>query len=87
MIPKMTHPLSSAWDQPNPEDVLIDKTHALMSENDFNDLLDYSHSQPSGVYVGKMWKSKVRDNWILCWFGPHTDPNMCSGNNREILIA
>lgn len=79
--------MGSGWDQPNHEDILTDETHAVMSEKDFNALLDYSSSTPSGVYVGKMWKSKVRDSWYLRWYGPHELPDMCSNNHREILIA
>ena len=87
-IPKITDPLGKSWIQPNPDDIQIDKTHALMTKQDFNKLANYSGSQPTGAYVGKMWKSEGRDGtWYLKWFSMHEDPNMCSGNVRDILIV
>jgi len=86
MIPKMSHPLSSAWDQPNPDYFLIDDTHVIMSERDFKWLRDYSSSQPSGVYDGKMWKSQWNGVWSLKWFGPSDKPGFCSTSCREIIV-
>lgn len=87
MIPKITDPMGKSWDQPSREDILVDDTHALMSEPDFNKLPDYSRSQPTGVYPGKMWKAySGGGSWILRWFGEHPDPKLCSNHSREIIL-
>ena len=87
IIPMMIDPLSTAWDQPDYKGILIDDESAVMSKDDFTKLKNYSHSQPSGVYAGKMWKIETRDGrWILCWYGHHKNPDMCSNNERWILL-
>ncbi|MCK5613122.1 hypothetical protein KAR91_65215 [Candidatus Pacearchaeota archaeon] len=86
-IPKMIHPLSKHWEQPSRSTSLVDETHAVMDESTLKALHDYSCSQPSGVYDGKMWRSKIRDKWFLRWFGPSKNPEMCSTNTREILLT
>jgi len=98
-IPPMTHPLSKAWNQPDTKFIEITDEYAIMSQKTFNALMNYSHSQPSGVYEGKMWKSEVRyskqnfalrqtfyDKWYLKWYGFSADPDCCSNNKREIII-
>ena len=87
VIPAITHPLGSAWRAPNRADILVDDDHAIMEEKDFNELMEYSSSFPSGVYPGKMWKCKRNDEWFLRWYGDHPDPNMCSNHQRKILIT
>jgi hypothetical protein len=86
IIPAMTHPYSSGWRQPKTENILIDDTHAIMSEKDFDQLKDYSMSIPTGVYDGKMWKRLAARGWLLCWYGPSEKENQCSINNRFIII-
>lgn len=90
-IPPITDEMGKYWEQPDPSKILIDDTHALMDKETFLALHDYSHSQPTGVYPGKMWRSgrKTVDGevWWLKWFGLHEDPKMCSGNAREILLV
>lgn len=94
----MTHELSRHWDQPDQNSIILDDTHALMSQRAFEALHEYSASTPSGVYPGKMWKRhdgafdrrcKPQDRrWLLCWYGIVPDnPNVCSNNFREILVA
>lgn len=93
----MTDPLSKYWGQPSVEDILVDDTHAIMTKKTLEQLKDYSHSRPSGVYHGKMWRMKeieyeegscprLTGNWILCWYGPHSDPGYVSNNYRTILL-
>lgn len=90
VIPPMTHPLGSAWDQPSRADILVDDTHALMVPGDVEKLSDYSCSIPSGVYEGKMWK-RARDRrepeggWFLCWYEPDGDPDMMAIRYRLII--
>ena len=96
-IPRMTHPLSVHWDQPNRREITVDATHAMMSRATLDKLHDYSCSIPSGVYEGKMWKraSEYMRNppdfepefWLLCWYGPSKDPDQCSVNTRRIIIV
>lgn len=89
-IPPITDPLGKYWHQPQTNNILIDNEYAVMSESDFKQLADYSFSQPSGVYIGKMWKAKFYPNdvetWFLCWFGRHELDGFCSNNYRAILI-
>ena len=87
-IPPMTHPLSRYWEQPSRENILIDATHAVMSEEDFSQLHDYSWSIPTGTYLGKMWKAKGDDGkWYLRWYDIDPNPEMLSIPTREILIC
>ncbi len=87
MIPEITNKLGKYWEQPNPKRIEIDDTHALMDPEDFCQLADYSHSQPSGVYPGKMWKRKGPDGWILCWYSESELPDHCDNNYRKILLT
>lgn len=89
MIPKMTHPLSSAWRQPSRSDILLDDEFAYMTEKTLNELPTYSCSIPTGVYEGKMWKSGGnRAPWALCWFVTSSkDPNKCSVRFKPVKIV
>lgn len=91
-IPLMTHPLSRHWDQPHRSEIVVDETHALMSQAAFEKLHDYSCSFPSGVYDGKMWKRGSHyvlnpPFWWLCWYGPGPTPDQCSIHKRKIIVA
>lgn len=55
-IPPMTDPMGKHWDQPSRDGIVLDDTHALMTEATFKALHEYSGSVPSGVYPGKMWR-------------------------------
>lgn len=99
VIPPITHPLGQHWEQPNPSEIEIDDTHALMSRATFDALPEYSCSNPSGVYEGKMWKRHDgafdieflarggQPVWMLCWFGVSERPDCVSNNSRKILVA
>ncbi len=86
-IPPMTDPLSKYWDQPSRSDILVDKDHAAMSKDTLFGLYEYSASQPTGVYEGKMWRRKGDDTWWLCWYGHDDAPGFVSNNYREILVV
>lgn len=88
-IPIMTHPLSSAWSQPDSQQILIDNEYALMPKSFPSSLMDYSMSYPSGVYSGKMWKRlDPQWGWLLFWYGPsEKGPEYCSTNYRKILVV
>lgn len=86
----MTDPMGKYWNQPKTEDILIDDTHAVVTADTFDQLANYSHSIPTGVYPGKMWKCAGKDGdiifWWLRWYGISDKPNHCSFNERIILI-
>ena len=91
-IPPITDPMGVHWDQPDREKILVDDKVAVMDQKAFEELLDYSNSQPTGCYPGKMWKAQYgkpkEKRWFLCWFGySEKGPQWCSNNYREILIA
>lgn len=97
-IPPMTDDLSRYWKQPDLRDILIDDTHCILTQKQFNKLEEYSASYPSGVYSGKAWKRHDGafdqrflhaggvPEWMLGWFGNHTEPETCSVHFRKILI-
>lgn len=86
-IPKMIHKWGKYWQQPNSKDIVIDDDYALMSRNDFDKLLEYSASFPTGVYPGKMFKRMPSNGlYLLVWFSEGEDRNYCNNNYREILI-
>lgn len=88
-IPVMTNSLGKHWKQPNPSNITIDNTHAMMSSSDYELLAEYSNSIPSGVYAGKMWKAIAQDGCaFLRWFGlVEGRDDLCSKNQREIIIV
>lgn len=90
-IPPITHELGRYWNQPDREGILIDEKHALMERKTFDGLADYSCTNPSGVYEGKMWKGRVdyydeSKGWALCWYGPSNKPDHVSNNVRRIIL-
>jgi len=87
VIPKMTHPLSSAWDQPDMTKVLIDDKHAVMDQKTFDELLEYSTSVPTAVYEGKAWKRQSGDTWFLCWYDYSEIPGSCDIKARKVLLV
>ena len=91
IIPPMTHPYGMCWQQPPTYLILIDDTHAVMSRLDFEILMDYTRSQPSALYNGKMWKAQYEDEgtlkWFLCYcFNENEKTNEIDIAYREILI-
>ncbi len=98
-VPRMTHPYGKHWDQPDRSEILIDETHALMTRKTFNELKEYSATNPTGAYEGKMWKRHDgsfdqqflarggRPVWMLCWYGRCDDPGMVSNNYRKIILV
>ena len=86
-IPDLQCPYSSPPQQPVNRDVLVDDTHALMARADFDLLLEYSMSIPTGAYEGKMWKAYGVDRWYLRWYQAcKEDPGMLDIMTREMII-
>lgn len=57
-----------------------------MRQDTLDRLLDYTNSQPTSLYSGKMWKAKSQeDKWMLCWCN-HSVGGYIDINYREVLI-
>lgn len=69
------------WDQPNKDNITITDTTAIMSQSDFDQLLNYRTTNPTGAYLGKMWR---RGN-ILVWMD-RQDEEFIYHEKREIII-
>lgn len=87
VIPRITDPMGSSWRQPHRRYIEIDNTHALMSEQTFKGLVEYSTSLPSGVYSGKMWRACKGGIWFLAWYYPSNDTKYMNIEWREIIIV
>lgn len=85
-IPPITHPLGKAWEQPSVESIKFSIGCAWVSKKDFNKLLQYDSSNPSGVYEGKMWKRKQGNKFYLMWYGVSDKPECCCINHIELMI-
>jgi hypothetical protein len=83
----MTDQFGQHWKQPPRDRIVLDDEHAICSRADFEQLLDYSGSRPTGAYVGKMWRTLFRGEWFLHWYGPHADPTKVSINFRRLLVV
>lgn len=99
-IPEMTDPLGSGWRQPSRGDIEIDSDSALMSQASFDLLPEYSATNPSGVYPGKMRKRHDgsfdraflarggKPVWLLCWYDfSERGLEWCATRSRRILIV
>ena len=87
IIPPITDPLGKHWQQPHRRFIELDNTHALMSEQTFKGLKEYSTSIPTGRYEGKMWKGFTKGEWYLVWFAPDINHNLLRIERRIILIV
>lgn len=97
-IPTIANPLGVHWEQPSRAEIQIDDQFAVMCKRVFLELQEYSASNPTGVYEGKMWKRHdgAHDTeflakggkpiWLLCWYGPSGNPGYCSINSRKIVV-
>lgn len=87
IIPPITDPIGKmCWNQPHRRFIEMDDKSALMSEQTFRGLKDYTGSKPTGDYEGKMWKAKYGDRWFLFWYANCENPNYTNVHSREILI-
>ena len=88
LVPKVTDPMGVYWEQPARYAIgLYSDGYVVMCKKAFNELSDYSHSNPSGVYSGKMWKAQRDEGWYLCWYDNMKDvPNIYEINRRPIIL-
>lgn len=100
VVPPMTHPYASAWEQPRLDEIVVDDKTATMSKEAFDLLHEYSSTIPSGVYEGKMWKRHDgsfdrkflaeggKPTWQLYWYGYSSiGPGHCSNHHRAIVLT
>lgn len=86
-IPPITDPMGKMWEQPDPSRIIIHGHFALMDENAFDLLHEYSSSVPTLVYVGKMWKARVGMDWVLrFWDFSHKGEYFCKMQERLIVV-
>lgn len=45
--------------------ILVDDKTAVMEPRDFEDLFEYSTSIPTGTTIGKRWKARRIDGWVM----------------------
>lgn len=66
--------------------IMVDDKTALMSQEDFNKLLEYNSTLPTGSYVGKRWKRKHGEGWLMGEFAPNPDPKKIDIIWREVIL-
>lgn len=86
VIPPIIDQRGKCWQQPHRRFIEMDDKCALMPEQTFKALREYSTTLPSGQYAGKMWKAKIGDKWYLRWYSDSHHPECININNREILV-
>jgi hypothetical protein len=71
-------------------DLLVDDKTALATPSQFDRLMEYSTSLPTGQYSGKRWKARCRDgSWMLGEFTvtPTTPAGFIDIIWRELLVV
>lgn len=61
------------FEMPHKDEILVDERDALMTQEAFDKLGEYSTSNPSGVWQGKMWKAQFGQTWYLRWYQHEKD--------------
>lgn len=90
-IPPITDPLDRHWQQPDASEILLDDRYAVMTRASFDKLQEYSSTNPSALYNGKMWKSVVSGKdgpvYLLRFcYNENIEDNLIDITSREILI-
>lgn len=86
VIPPITNLAGKYWQQPPRDEILVDETHALMTQTTLDQLHDCSGSRPTAVYAGKMWRSRWQGHWWLWWYGTETN-KQSSVERRPIILT
>lgn len=89
MIPPITHPMGRHWRQPDHSAWLFDDTHVVLPAADFEQLANYSWTNPSGLYPGKVWRGWCQNinGWVVAWYDVDPDPNFVQGRERIALVV
>jgi hypothetical protein len=77
--------------KPGIEKILLNKTHAIMPRDIFDELEEFpwyfpGHPNKIYCYPGRIWKHKDGKDWYFCWFGEHKDPKLVSNHYRKIIV-
>lgn len=92
VIPNILDPRGKSWDQPDKAKMYFEQDYSMvrMTEKILLLLHDYSYSQPTGVYPGKMWRSAHKENGVmkhcLHWFSESDNPDECLVHRIPIEI-
>lgn len=87
VIPGITDKRGAHWAQPSRKYIWLDEKYALMKDQTFRSLVEYSSSEPTGMYEGKMWKCRRGDAWYLRWFVDRKDLKTMLVESREIIVV
>ena len=90
VIPAMTHPLSKGWSQPDANDILLDDTHAMMTQETYDKLHKYNYGPPTGMYEGKMWASEYsnpEDKFLCVVYSHPTNAELVRTISRIVWIV
>lgn len=86
-IPAMPAEWAPYWRGPDRSEIVFQGPDAVMTHKAFDMLLDYTGTMPTGVYDGKMWKTRLEGSWYLRWYStPRNNPNKCIINTRPIKL-
>jgi hypothetical protein len=100
LIPLMnatTDPMSKNWNQTSPSLFFVGREYIFITKAVFDQMPEYSCSDPTGVYPGKMWVSCPEmynhmyptplRGWFLCWFieAPY-NPAKCIRISRPVHV-
>jgi hypothetical protein len=58
-----------------------------VTRREFNDLLEYSHTLPTGTTIGKTWKRKNGTDWYMGEYVPDDDPKMIGIVWTKIVVS
>ncbi len=87
IIPEMTDPMGRHWVQPNRKDLFFCNIRVHLTIKDFNLLRDYSWSNPTGTYAGKMWKAFYKGAWQLEWWIDDKQPGYVLLQRKLIRVV
>ena len=63
---------------------MIETVH--LTQKQFDNLLEYSLTNPTGVTIGKQWKRRRGDNWYLCEYVKSEQEGYADVVTRLIVI-
>lgn len=69
--------------------ICLDDEHFLITQSDFDALPDYTGSKPTGVYDGKCWKMRLREEWWIACYVEETPPHpggMLTPYRRALIV-
>jgi hypothetical protein len=72
--------------------IIVDEHTAVVTEEAFNKMLEYSCSMPTGQGIGKRWKRKAdyydeSKGWFMLEYVEVPEPGMVGVKWRELLVV